>query len=503
MWRYLNLEPLQKSKYFVVVNGACIPVTETSYRRLDLIHLKQTFRFVECFEASPFISIRYKVGILFKEIPGTDLWVTPKDLWYWCERMLNITNIDALARRFGYDFFTSFHVDLNPFFMHNYVPKSILGFNALKNAVLATDNRYHLYFMDSLSAHVHHVTSYHRTVLEPMDDGISPYFVLKLPHVRVAYMSFLGCTQEDSIVCRRGVDAFDCCRFHTLRIRIEAGCMVRFVPMDGYESPVLGTVYHYGDEPLKVEPTSIQVRCEQLTPQAVRLVFSKPPFRIVRHQLSGQMLTICCETDHFISTGDKLCSFHGQKGVLRIMDEVPILDDGIRPDLVVNPFCFFRMTGGQFIEGLMLGEGRDATRVRNSRGEDVLNGSVFYSKMFYFLLTYLAVEHIYFPRECTVDLVTDQAMKGRSRCGGMRLGNMELYNGLEGNGLGSCFQEIFFEHSDFAKTNRIVPKSMELVQQDACFYKCKIWYDSKPPVTLKVSRDVLDRVFHSGVLWER
>lgn len=153
--------------------------------------------------------------------------------------------MDAVVKRFGYNFITSYHVDLNPFFKHNAFPKNILAFNALKNAVLAVDPRYHYYFMDSMSAYTRSLTSYHKTVLEPVDDGISPHFVLKVPQVTVAYMSFLGCTQEDSIVCRKGVDAFNCCRFYTIRVKIEADGLVRFHPMEG--SDFLGTVVHHGE----------------------------------------------------------------------------------------------------------------------------------------------------------------------------------------------------------------------------------------------------------------
>ncbi|GFT30729.1 RNA_pol_Rpb2_6 domain-containing protein [Nephila pilipes] len=118
--------------------------------------------------------------------------------------------MEALIDRFEYDFITSFHVDLNPFFMHNAFPKNTLAFNALKNAVLATDSRYAHYFMDSLSAYARQSTPYHQTVQEPVEDGISPHFALRVPHVGVSYMSLLGCTQEDGIVCRQDVKAFDC-----------------------------------------------------------------------------------------------------------------------------------------------------------------------------------------------------------------------------------------------------------------------------------------------------
>ncbi|GFY41640.1 RNA_pol_Rpb2_6 domain-containing protein [Trichonephila inaurata madagascariensis] len=77
--------------------------------------LKQHFQHVECFAESNFMYIRYKVGLLFKRLPGTDVWVTPKDMLFWAQKLLQLNTMEALIDRFGYDFITSFHVDLNPF----------------------------------------------------------------------------------------------------------------------------------------------------------------------------------------------------------------------------------------------------------------------------------------------------------------------------------------------------------------------------------------------------
>ncbi|GFS66843.1 RNA_pol_Rpb2_6 domain-containing protein, partial [Nephila pilipes] len=264
--------------------------------------------------------------------------------------------MEALIDRFGYDFITSFHVDLNPFFMHNAFPKITLAFNALKNAVLATDSRYAHYFMDSLSAYARQSTPYHQTVQEPVEDGISPHFALRVPHVVVSYMSLLGCTQEDA-------DEF-----------------VLFHPVQGDpdETSLVGTVVHYGESPLQVEPFSIHVCATPVTDQVIHLHFTKPPFRVIQHHLSINTLSICLEQDHLASTGDKLCSFHGQKGVLRLIKSLPLLDESIQPELLVNPYSLFRMTPGQILEGLARGQGKDAQTARNTEGQVVPHAKAFY-----------------------------------------------------------------------------------------------------------------------------
>ncbi|GFR19092.1 RNA_pol_Rpb2_6 domain-containing protein [Trichonephila clavata] len=60
-WTWLQLEPDSHihPHYFVVVNEACIPVTEACFQRIQLYALKQQFRHVECFAEFNFMYIRY------------------------------------------------------------------------------------------------------------------------------------------------------------------------------------------------------------------------------------------------------------------------------------------------------------------------------------------------------------------------------------------------------------------------------------------------------------
>ncbi|GFQ71479.1 RNA_pol_Rpb2_6 domain-containing protein [Trichonephila clavata] len=163
--------------------------------------------------------------------------------------------------------------------------------------------------MDSSSAYVRQLTPYHQIVQERVQDGISPHFALRVPHVVVSYMSFLGCTQEDGIVCRQDVNAFDCCRFYTIRIKRKADGLVLFHPVQGdaYETSLVGTVVHFGEIPLQLEPFSIQVRTIPIKYQAIQMHFNKPPFRVIQHYLSAHTLSICLEQDHLASPREINC----------------------------------------------------------------------------------------------------------------------------------------------------------------------------------------------------
>jgi hypothetical protein len=486
-WRHLTLRHDPVAPFYVVVNEACIQVTEKCFRGIDLLHLKRTFGTIECYEQrNNFIVIRFKMGLVMK--PLRDIWVTPNDEMYWANRLWGYVDRSRIVEKFGYPYITSYIVDLNPFFQHNAFPKNILAFNALKNAVLATDPRYVRYFMDTVSAYVPEPTALHQVVLAPEDDGISKYFVLRVPRVVVAYASFKGCTQEDGIVQKASVRAFDCCRFYSLRFKIvTAGKWIKFhhVRGDPDDTDFVGTVV--GDADLQIEPFSLHVRIVSKSPREHDVHFTKPPFRVLDHFVTDtKWLTVCLEQEHRSSTGDKLCTFHGQKGVIRVMDEMCTLDETVQPDLVVNPYSLFRMTAGQILEGLHEGGGRDARTVRNSDGDIVPGARAYYASTFYFPIAYWSSEHLYAPENCKLDKVLGQAVKGRSRGGGMRLGNMELFNALRGNGLASCFERKFFEDGDRVPDDKIptlaIPKSVNLVQEDARFYKANFEYEAVPSV---------------------
>lgn len=486
-WKALDLEPQADSPYYVVVNEACIPVTRRSLDRINLLHLKRTFKSIECYARDTFIVIRYKTGLMMKQLPTTDIWVTPYDELFWARLCFQIQTRDALNEETPY----SYIVDLNPLFRHNAFLKNILAFNALKNAVLATTSRYALYFMDSVSAYRHAPGPDYKALMEPVQDGVSPHFALLLPQVMVTYMSYDGMTQEDCIVKREDYRGFDCFRFYSLRVRVKcAESWVKFYPVHGdvdEESDLLGTVVSGGGDALEVEPNSIHVRSCKVSPSEYRLTFSRTPFRIVQHELVEDKLTISVEQEHVCSTGDKLCSLHGQKGVIRVAEKVPTLDDNVSPDLVINPYCMFRMTTGQILEAVQWGGGKDALQVFNSYGVLFVGATALYGRTVYFAVAYFSVEHMYSPLFWVIDKVVFQPVKGRSRNGGMKIGNMEMI-AIRGNGIACCFELKFSEDSDRGQVDgqptETRPQSILLVVHDGKIYKFKIEYKSTPTVTL-------------------
>ncbi|GIY94160.1 DNA-directed RNA polymerase [Caerostris extrusa] len=121
---------------------------------------------------------------------------------------------------------------------------------------------------------------------------------------------------------------------------------------------------------------------------------------------------------------------------------------------------------GQLIEAINSG-GKDYKVLYNSDNKKV-KGTAFIGGVFYFPILYLSSEHIYVANKCKKDKIIGQAVRGRSRGGGMKYGTMETLNGGIGTGVVSATEEIIGEHSDRIIVSDIpLPQSVVLCNEDA------------------------------------
>ncbi|KAG9393984.1 RNA polymerase Rpb2, domain 6 [Carpediemonas membranifera] len=158
--------------------------------------------------------------------------------------------------------------------------------------------------------------------------------------------------------------------------------------------------------------------------------------------------------------GDKFSSRHGQKGttgLIALSEDLPFNEQGISPDVIMNPHGFpSRMTVGKMLElvagkaGVLHGKFGYGTvfggtpyhqivqdlvsRGFNYEGKDMLYSGitgelqpsyVFYGPVYYQKLKHMVQDKMHARSRGPRAMLTRQPTEGRSRDGGLRLGEME------------------------------------------------------------------------------
>jgi DNA-directed RNA polymerase III subunit RPC2 len=185
--------------------------------------------------------------------------------------------------------------------------------------------------------------------------------------------------------------------------------------------------------------------------------------------------------------GDKFSSRHGQKGVVGLIvnqEDMPFNDKGINPDIIMNPHGFpSRMTVGKLIEllagkaGVMQGSVKDGTAFAgdkvtdvgeilvkngfNYTGKDYLTSGitgqplsvfVYFGPVYYQKLKHMVADKMHARAKGPRAMLTRQPTEGRSRDGGLRLGEMER-DCLIGYGASSLLLERLMYSSDQFKVH--------------------------------------------------
>ena len=182
--------------------------------------------------------------------------------------------------------------------------------------------------------------------------------------------------------------------------------------------------------------------------------------------------------------GDKFCSRCGQKGTIgQIIPEadMPFTENGIRPDIIINPHALpSRMTIGQLVETLMgkacaeYGGFGDCTAFVNegsrhqifgkllteigykSSGNELLyNGEtgeqleseLFIGPCYYMRLKHMVKDKINYRAQGPRTVLTRQTVQGRANDGGLRIGEMER-DGVVGHGASMFLKQSMMERGD-------------------------------------------------------
>ena len=185
--------------------------------------------------------------------------------------------------------------------------------------------------------------------------------------------------------------------------------------------------------------------------------------------------------------GDKFSNRHGQKGTLGILlpeKDMPFTEEGIVPDLIMNPHSIpSRMTVAQLIESVAskvaanTGKFMDGTPFNNydvtqlpeileklgyqPHGTETMycgitgkkmKSEIFIGPTYYMRLKHMVLDKVHSRSIGPRQALTRQPLEGRSRDGGLKIGEMEK-DAMVAHGVGQFLKERLNETSDITKVH--------------------------------------------------
>jgi len=390
------------------------------------------------------------------------------------------------------------HVELDPTFMmgipaltipfpdHNQAPRNIYGTIMAKQSIGIPSLRH----VESFDTAAHVLEHIERPLVSTQTAHVTRYYDLPSgQNIIVAIMSMVF-NQEDSLVVNRrsidnGLFRSVAYRSYIAEERVNGAEREEFGIPERVKTTQMQNAnykklneYGFMEPGTKVEPGDVVIgkvmhipafgrRTRKETTQIDKSVILHPNEATV---LDRVMMTtgrdgntiIRCKTRsiRIPEIGDKFSNTSGQKGTVGIIlppEDMPFTNDGLIPDVIINPHCIpSRMTIGLLMEmalgmvSAMRGCRGDGTAFNGVTVEQIgdelhrygfarhgsttmydgrtgkrFESEIFIGPAYYYKLRHMVVDKLHARHTGPRQILTQQPVEGRSRGGGLKLGEME------------------------------------------------------------------------------
>ncbi len=440
-------------------------------------------------------------------------------------RKVEYKDADKVNRYGDYRFVNYTHCDIHPWLMlgivassipfsnHNYANRNIIFFSQAKQSI----GVYLTSYKDRMDISQ---ILYHPQIPLVKTEGMHVNHTMDLPfgeNVIVAIMSYMGYNQEDSIIFNESSVKRGLFRAETLK-KDHSEILKNpstsqddiFTKPDANKVTGMkqGNYNKLNDKGFAPEETIITNqdiiigKVSPIQPTGNNNKVYKDNSKQFKSNVDGvidrvhtgvynndgyEMINVRIRMEREPIIGDKFSNRHGQKGTLGILlpqKDMPFTEEGIVPDLIMNPHSIpSRMTVAQLIEcvaskvAAMKGEFIDGTPFNNydvTQLPEILGklgykpygtetmycgvtgrkmkSEIFIGPTYYMRLKHMVLDKVHSRSIGPRQALTRQPLEGRSRDGGLKIGEMEK-DAMVAHGVGQFLKERMMETSDISKVH--------------------------------------------------
>ena len=441
------------------------------------------------------------------------------------DRKVEYKDSDQINRYGDYRFVNYTHCDIHPWLMlgivassipfsnHNYANRNIIFFSQAKQSI----GVYLTSYKDRMDISQ---ILYHPQIPLVKTEGMHVNNTVDLPfgeNVVVAIMSYMGYNQEDSIIfnessVKRGLFRADTLKKDHGEIQKNPSTSQDdiFTKPDANKVTGMkqGNYNKLNEKGFAPEETIINNqdiiigKVSPIQPTGNNNKVYKDNSKQFKSNVQGvidrvhtgvynndgyEMINVRIRMERVPIIGDKFSNRHGQKGTLGILlpqKDMPFTEEGIVPDLIMNPHSIpSRMTVAQLIECVASkvaankGEFVDGTPFNNydvtqlpeilgklgykPHGTETMycgvtgrkmKSEIFIGPTYYMRLKHMVLDKVHSRSIGPRQALTRQPLEGRSRDGGLKIGEMEK-DAMVAHGVGQFLKERMMETSDISKVH--------------------------------------------------